>query len=211
MVDYEEALALVNIIDNFDSNILISQTNTTRSLYIERAIDRAEHPEMYPSFDDLSPEKYWVADCEVKVTEDDYLKSASDIFYLAPSIQEIEKMGEELKSFGSAGVWFINSSLALSGIYSLDPIHLITGFTLMAEDNLILAGIIDLPNYNIEIRTGKILWSFADLRAVNILLRCDGVRTINFIFNPTKPKGIPIELWECFKNYIFERHGIELG
>ena len=212
--NYKEGLDLATTIDTFDRNILELRTDEAKKLYEERKRDRFENPEKYPDFDTLTPEKYWITDGEVQITEDDYLESSNHIFYMAPSVSEIEQVQEELKDFGRSEVYFINSYLDAAGVYSLDPLFLRRGFKFSATQNLIISDKYHLPDENFRIETGKTLYGLGCNIRVGGSIYFYSKRNL-YLASITpgflKPNDMPVALWNHFTSYWFITRDIQLN
>ena len=206
---YEEGMLLANTLENFDPNILGTKTQEGLKLFEERKRNREEHPENYPKrLADICPKRFVLSDGHVVMNQKDYLHSESPIIYIAPSTSEIADVKTQLIPFRSGGINFINPYSKDKGIYAAENIYLKRGIELISDKNLLLAGEIVMPDYNLSIIATQGIWHFGTINASGIYIRSNNFNVISLATVTSKPEKLPLRMWLKLQEFLLREYSI---
>ncbi|HBN22981.1 MAG TPA: hypothetical protein DD412_07070 [Holosporales bacterium] len=201
-----EPLKLLDYLVGISDDSITVQKEEALSLLAERCLDRETHSEKYPSLEKVAPKSILLSDGYIDSSQMDYVASENMPFYVGPDKVSLLSLKKALPLvFG--GLFFIDSTLTSSGIYTDKSLCLEKGFSVSTLSNLVVYGDLSLKEYCVKITSGKNIWFIAaSLRAASIEI-CPGVGFMQLpcSFFMERPENMPTELWDAFFKFRFQR------
>ncbi len=146
-----------------------------------------------------------MSDSALKILERKYIHANKPLIYKAKSIAALEKIREDLPEF-SQSIGYVDPRYKRpAGVYCLDPLlSLVNGFEIHTDTHLVMAGKINIPNYNLSIYAGQGLWTFGLTSAFKKYIFLANSIHINRYLS-TRPEGMPEELWQKLLTEVQQR------
>ncbi len=212
---YEQGLKLAEFLESLDKTLVLERTEQARKLFEDRKRDRQVYPEKYPQrLADIAPKRYIISDGAVKMVQSDYLHAESDIIFMAPNLSDFKQLISQLTPFTTGSyIFLINPLQDLTGIYSDHNPFLSIGFEITSEKNLLTAGSIVIPDYDLSIKVKGNWWHYANLRAKNINVKVGRNLSLINIFmssNQSRPHDLPLPLWQKLKEFYWKEYKLFL-
>lgn len=201
------ATELIGALGNFNEANLVEYSEKAFGLLQGRHNERKEHPERFPTFDQVSQNFIVGSDKDLEIHERDYVEArGGKLIYAASFFHQLGVLEETFPTVMQGGIAYIDPSLRRYGVFSHRGCVLEKGFVLKTQGSVAMSGELlmrdnESPTHNFHLYIqldGKLWMMGVIVKATSFNL--NGAELVD-CKDRQKPDGMPQHVYEKLQEF----------